>query len=203
MEFRFFDPIGKLCAIMGLTLETEISNCMDSLLKIEKTYAFSQLLNDDSAGNALDRWDIYELRAQMKMALRGSMEDMFLYFSGQDIVVSAPDNSTCSSKICYRTYYGDARQSYEVWAALLQPSVSVRCAAIYADGLPCLAISRALPTADRKNLSLPCFRILWTARKGKALWPFMAATARCCLPLMMRWRPHGCRKLPPAGGMPG
>lgn len=32
------------------TLETEISNCMDSLLKIEKTYAFSQLLNDDSAG---------------------------------------------------------------------------------------------------------------------------------------------------------
>lgn len=134
------------------TLETEISNCMDSLLKIEKTYAFSQLLNDDSAGNALDRWDIYELRAQMKMALRGSMEDMFLYFSGQDIVVSAPDNSTCSSKIYYRTYYGDARQSYEAWAALLQPSVSVRCAAIYADGLPCLAISRALPTADRKNL---------------------------------------------------
>ena len=61
------------------TLETEISNCMDSLLKIEKTYAFSQLLNDDSAGNALDRWDIYELRAQMKDVYKRQIkEDTFI-----------------------------------------------------------------------------------------------------------------------------
>lgn len=136
------------------TMEHEVvGNALDSLVKLEKTYDFTQLLNADYQNRTLDRSQIYQMRSEMSLMMDSSMQDLFLLFHNQQLVVPAPEKPTSEASLYYDIYYGSEKQSYLEWRTLLTPIRTPQYGVVYdRDGNPCLLIQRALPTSARNNL---------------------------------------------------
>ena len=153
VALRSYDVLRQECRVSNSTQAARFAQVFDemlqssdaSLLKLEKNYDFIYTVSLEQQGREQDHYRLYCVRTLLNLTLRANQADLFVYYGGSDIVVSAA-NSTARSDLYYSVYYSGTRQDYWNWKALINGSDSVKMGTVYYDGKPCLAIARTLPT---------------------------------------------------------
>lgn len=122
-----------------------LSTADASLLKLEKNYDFIYTVSLERQGKDQDHYKLYCVRELLNLTLRDNQADLFCYYGGSDMVVSA-SHSTAHSDLYYRVYYGGTNQDYSRWKQLIDGSQSRKLGAVALNGQVCLAMARTLPT---------------------------------------------------------
>ena len=153
VALRSYDVLRQECRISNSTQAARFAQVFDemlqssdaSLLKLEQNYDFIYTVSLERQNKAQDHYRLYCVRTLLNLTLRANQADLFVYYGGSDVIVSAA-NSTARSDLYYDVYYAGTRQDYWNWKAFINGSENSKVGTVYYGGKPCLAIARTLPT---------------------------------------------------------
>ncbi len=153
VALRSYDVLRQECRISNSTQAARFAQVFDemlqssdaSLLKLEQNYDFIYTVSLERQNKAQDHYRLYCVRTLLNLTLRANQADLFVYYGGSDVIVSAA-NSTARSDLYYDVYYAGTRQDYWNWKAFINGSETSKVGTVYYGGKPCLAIARTLPT---------------------------------------------------------
>lgn len=153
VALRSYDVLRQECRLSNSTQAARFAQVFDemlqssdaSLLKLEQNHDFIYTVSLERQNKAQDHYRLYCVRTLLNLTLRANQADLFVYYGGSDVIVSAA-NSTARSDLYYDVYYAGTRQDYWNWKTFINGSANSKVSAVYYDGKPCLAIARTLPT---------------------------------------------------------
>ena len=153
VALRSYDVLRQECRLSNSTQAARFAQVFDemlqssdaSLLKLEQNHDFIYTVSLERQNKAQDHYRLYCVRTLLNLTLRANQADLFVYYGGSDVIVSAA-NSTARSDLYYDVYYAGTRQDYWNWKSFINGSTNSKVGTVYYDGKPCLAIARTLPT---------------------------------------------------------
>ena len=151
VALRSYDVLRQECRLSNSTQAARFAQVFDemlqssdaSLLKLEQNHDFIYTVSLERQNKAQDHYRLYCVRTLLNLTLRANQADLFVYYGGSDVIVSAA-NSTARSDLYYDVYYAGTRQDYWNWKSFINGSTNSKVGTVYYDGQPCLAIARTL-----------------------------------------------------------